>query len=95
MLKIRFTNKMKKDVKRIKKQPNSGYDEKEFETVVLALAKREPLDEKYLDHPLHGKFEGAREFHLRPDLLVIYEIREEVLELIMMRMGSHSDVLGR
>ncbi len=92
MLKIRFTNKLKKDLKRVKNRPDSGYDEEEFKDVVTKLAKREPLEEKYHDHPLKGKFEGSREFHLGFDLVVVYEIHEDVLELLMMRIGTHDEI---
>lgn len=92
MLKIRFTSKFKKDLKRVKKSPDSGYDENEFKTVITKLAKREPLDGKYKDHALQGKFEGSREFHLGFDLVVVYEIRESVLELQVMRIGTHEEV---
>ena len=92
MLKIRFTSQMKKDLKLVKKQSNSGYDENEFKEVINKLIHREPLEEKYKDHPLKGKFEGAREFHLGFDLVVVYEINEDYLELLMMRIGSHDTI---
>ena len=92
MLKIRFTTRMKKDLKRVKRQTDSGYDEKEFRFVVNELANVRPLDEKYDDHPLHGKYEGARDCHLRPDLVLVYEIHDDVLELLLLRIGSRSEV---
>ena len=92
MLKIRFTNKFKKDLKRVKKRPNSGYNEDEFRAVIIKLASREPLGENYRDHALSGKFEGSREFHLGFDLVVVYEIRDKVLELQVMRIGTHDEV---
>ena len=52
MLKIRFTNKFKKDLKRVKKRGSSGFDEDEFKMIISKLANNEPLDEKYNDHPL-------------------------------------------
>ena len=91
MLKIRFSAKFKKDLKNVKKQ-NLGFDEEEFKEVVNKLAEKEPLDEKYHDHPLKGKFAGTREFHLKPDLLLMYKIVDNYLELILLRIGSHSEL---
>ena len=92
MLKIRYTSKFKKEYKRAKKRTRSGFDEDEFRAVISKLAKREPLDEKYDDHPLHGKFEGSRDFHLGFDLVVVYEIKDDILELQVMRIGTHDEV---
>ncbi len=79
----------------MKKQQNSGYNETEFKAVITTLAEGKPLDAKYLDHPLHGEYEGARECHLCPDLLLIYEIRDNVLELLLLRIGSHSELFKK
>ena len=92
MLKIRFTTRMKKDLKRVRCQQSSGFDEQEFRFVVSELANKRPLDKKYNDHPLHGKYEGARDCHLKSDLVLVCEVHDDVLELILMRMGSHSEV---
>ena len=50
------------------------------------------MDEKYHDHNLHGKYENTRECHIEPDWLLIYEIRENVLILMLNRIGSHADL---
>jgi len=49
-----------------------------------------PLDEKYFDHYLKGKYEGFKECHLKPDLLLIYSIEYEILKLV--DIGSHSEL---
>ena len=83
---------VQKGSKESKKRQNSGYDENVFKEQITKLANREPLDKEYDDHALHGKFEGSREFHLGFDLAVIYEIREGVLQLQVMRIGTHDEV---
>ena len=89
MLNLRFTNQFKKDFKLAQKR---GYDLSEFEGLVNKLRKREPLDEKYKDHPLSNNWKGHRDFHLHPDLVVIYAIRESELVLEMARMGTLADL---
>ena len=49
-----------------------------------------PLPERNRDHALSGNWSGYRECHVRPDLLLIYEMAEGVLRLI--RLGSHSEL---
>ena len=48
------------------------------------------LDEKYRDHALVGNWQDCRECHIKPDWLLIYQLKEN--ELILVRTGSHSDL---
>ncbi len=57
MLKVRYTNRFKKDFKLMKKQ---GYDIKLFEAVLNLLVQNKPLPEKYLDHQLIGNYKDLR-----------------------------------
>lgn len=62
--------------------------------VVMKLANGENLEEKYKDHLLIGNFKGCRECHVQPDLLLVYKINENVLELTLVEVGSHSQLFG-
>ena len=86
------SNQFKKDLKLAQKR---GFDLSEFETVVNKLRNREPLEERFKDHPLSNNWKNHREFHLRPDLVVIYFIRQNELILEMVRMGTHSDLFKK
>lgn len=92
MLNLRFTNQFKKDYKLAQKR---GYDLSEFESVVNALRNQQELDAKYKDHPLSNNWKNHRDFHLHPDLIVIYCVKEDELVLEMVRMGSHSDLFKK
>jgi len=48
------------------------------------------LDIKYKDHQLKGELKEFRECHIKPDLLLIYRIKNNQLELI--DIGSHSEL---
>ena len=87
--KIKFTKRFKKDLKQAKKQ---GKDIEKLFDVIEKIANDETLDEKYRDHSLVGNYKGARECHIEPDFLLIYEKIEEVLVLSLVRTGSHSDL---
>ena len=54
------------------------------------LIEEKPLPEEALDHPLKGEYKDCREFHISGDLLVIYFIADETLNLI--RIGTHSQL---
>ena len=92
MLDLRFTNQFKKDYKLAQKR---GYDLSEFQEIVDKLRNREPLDPKYKDHPLSNNWKNHRDFHLHPDVVVIYCIKNNNLILVMVRMGSHSDLFKK
>ncbi len=86
---VKFTSRFKKDVKKIKKSPK---DILRFRQVVEMLASGIQLPEEFHDHKLIGEYEGARECHIKPDLLLVYKIYDDVLVLQLMRIGSHSEL---
>jgi mRNA interferase YafQ len=89
MLKISFTNQYLKDLELMKRRnlPKSELDE-----VVKLLSEEKPLLPKHQDHPLKGKFSGYRECHIRPDWLLIYKVEKQILTLVLIRTGTHSDL---
>ena len=89
---VKFTNQFKKDLKQAKKQ-NKNLD-KLFE-VVNILADGGTLDARYRDHDLSGNYKGTRECHIEPDWLLVYEIRDEVLVLMLYRLGTHSELFKK
>ena len=89
---VKFTNQFKKDLKLPKKQ-NKDLD-KLFE-VVNILADGGTLDARYRDHDLSGNYKGTRECHIEPDWLLVYEIRDEVLVLMLYRLGTHSELFRK
>lgn len=89
---VRFTTQFKKDLKLAQKQ---GKNIDKLFDVVEKLLNGEILDEKYHDHNLTGNYKGCRECHVDPDWLLIYEIVEDVLVLMLSRVGSHSDLFKK
>ena len=59
---------------------------------LLILGKKLPI--KYQDHELNGEFIGYRECHIKSDLLLIYKIEKENLILVLVDIGSHSQLFG-
>ena len=89
---VRATSRFKNSVKRITKR---GKNSQKLKDVVEILAKGEALAETYKDHPLVGNWSGHRELHIEPDWLLVYEIKDDVLVLMLYRLGSHSDLFKK
>jgi len=79
------TTSFKKDYKKLSKK-----DKILLKPVVKTLAEGKKLDEDLKDHKLIGNYLGCRECHVQPDLLLIYRIDNDILELALVRVGSHS-----
>lgn len=86
---VKFTTQFKRDLKLAKKQ-RKNLDEL-FDVIEL-LANGKVLDDKYQDHGLSGNYKGTRECHINPDWLLVYELKEDVLVLMLYRIGSHSEI---
>lgn len=93
MREVRHTSKFRRDLKRELKSNNAKFLEYELSFVVNLLSSDFQLPEKYLDHALRGKYQGSRECHLRPDLLLIYR-KIEKSKLLLEQLGSHSEVFS-
>ena len=89
MYKVKFTRQFKKDLKLAKKQ---GKNLDTLFNVIKILEWGEKFDDKYREHSLSGKYKGTRECHIEPDWLLIYEIIDNVLVLVLYRLGSHSEL---
>jgi len=75
----------KKDYKKLTTQ-----EQKALKNVIVTLAEGKELDKVYKDHKLTGNYLGCRECHVKPDLLLIYRIDNNILELALVRAGTHS-----
>ena len=89
---VKFTNQFKKDLKLAKKQ-NKDLD-KLYEVIGI-LADGGTLNARYRDHDLSGNYKGTRECHIEPDWLLVYEIRNEVLVLMLYRLGTHAELFKK
>lgn len=60
--------------------------------VLDTLARGEPLSPIHRDHGLKADYNKARACHIRGDWCLIYRIDEESNSLILIRLGTHSDL---
>ncbi len=86
MREIVQTSRFKGDLKKLAR--SGRHDVEELLAVVDMLAYGKPLPEKFMDHPLSGKWRDCRDCHIRPDWLLIYRLKPG--SLVLVRTGSHS-----
>lgn len=89
MFLLKFSSRFKKDLKSYK------YDKVfllELERVLDILAKGKDLPDKNLNHPLISEFKGCFECHIKPDIFIIYKIEKTELIVLLLRVGSHSNL---
>ena len=89
-----YSVKFKKSLKKILKQ---GKNIDELKDVIDKLAFKEELDPKYRNHKLidDKNYKNCCECHIRPDWLLIYQYNDNELLLLLMNMGSHSDLFNK
>lgn len=88
MREVILTSAFKKDYKRLNR--SGQYVMQQLQDVIAKLANNTFLDEKYRDHPLTGNWQDCRECHIKPDWLLLYQLKKNTL--ILVRTGSHSDL---
>ena len=87
---VKRSGRFKKDFKRL---CHDAVVVREFTHVLSLLVDDLELPEKYCDHPLHNDWEGARDCHIRPDVVLIYRKIDDVLSVLNLeRIGSHSEL---
>jgi mRNA interferase YafQ len=84
-----YENRLKKDMRLAIKR---GLDISKFSEVVKKLASGNKLDPVYRDHKLLGKYSGFRECHINPDWLMVYQLQKSQNLLVLVRIGTHSDL---
>ena len=92
MYKVTLKKQFRKDFALMKRR---GMPLDELQTVITVLASGSTLAPEYKDHPLKGEYVGCRECHILPDWLLVYKIKDRMLELILIRTGSHSDLFKK
>ncbi len=86
---IKTAKSFRRDYKKLSAKDVEATDE-----VVQLLAANKSLPVKYRDHSLHGNYEGYRECHIRPDLLLVYSKNadNEIIIYTLYRVNSHTNI---
>ena len=89
MFALKYSGQFKKDLKKYKHKDTVL---KELENVLDILIKGDKLPSKYFNHCLVGEFKDCFECHVKPDILLVYKVKKEEIIILLLRIGSHSDV---
>lgn len=71
---------------------NKKFKSEALKVVLELLQKGENLPVKYQDHALKGEFLGVRECHVGNDMLLMYQKKDDALVLILLDIGTHSEL---
>jgi mRNA interferase YafQ len=74
---------------------HKDFDQLALEHVVKLLSHDKFLAPRYRDHELKGEFTGIRECHIKNDILLLYRKEKKVLVLLLVDLGSHSQLFGK
>ena len=89
MYELKYSRRFKKDLKKIRR-------EKEIimalENILNILKDGKKLDDKFCLHRFRGEFRDCYECHVMNDVLLIYKANKKSLLVLLLRIGSHSDL---
>jgi len=89
MFVLKYSNSFKKDLKLYQ------YNKVlllELVKVLDILIRGKNLPSKNTNHRLTGEFKDCFECHIRPDVLLIYKIEKLEITILLLRIGSHSEL---
>jgi mRNA interferase YafQ len=89
--KVITSKRFEKDLKRCQKRGLSM--QLVFEAIKL-LESAGSLPVQYRSHKLVGDKRGLWECHIQPDWLMVWEQNDELLTLLFLQTGTHSDIFG-
>jgi len=92
MYTIRRSKDFEISIQRLKHSGIKSSISKKIEQTIDLLASGQKLPLNYKDHSLNGELSKYRECHIKGDLLLIYKIEKENLILILVDIGSHSQL---
>lgn len=93
MREVSRTTAFKRDYRRVLRSGDNLRAKDTLARIVALLADDQRLPAGCADHPLKGPWQGYRECHLRPDLLLIYG-KADAGTLQLVRLGSHAQLFG-
>jgi len=90
--KVSVTSSFKKDFKRCIKR---GMDMSLITKAMDLLADNGSLPDEYYPHRLKGDRKGQWECHIQPDWLMVWEQNDNLLTLLFIETGTHSDLFKK
>ncbi len=92
MYRVRSTKAYRKAYKRVSK--HKDFNAEMLGEIIDALVAGEKLPANRRDHQLTGELKVYRECHVKDNLLLQYQIHEDILVLLLVNLGTHDDLFG-
>jgi mRNA interferase YafQ len=92
MYEIGYSGRFKKDLKTIKKRSSENFEELRFFIKELQKTGYQGIKPKHKPHKLSGTFSKHCECHVINDLLLIWLQNETNKTILLVRVGTHSDL---
>lgn len=92
MYKISFSSRFKKSYKLCVKR---GLDPEIMARAIKSLAETATVPKEFKPHQLTGDYKDCMECHLQPDWLLVWKKNQDVMEVLMVTTGTHSDIFGK
>lgn len=89
MFLLKYSSRFKKDLKPYR---HDKVFLAELENVLDLLIIGRDLPEKHHHHQLIGEFKGCFECHIKPDIILVYKIKQSELMVLLLRIGSHANL---
>ncbi|MFA6315508.1 MAG: type II toxin-antitoxin system YafQ family toxin [Candidatus Paceibacterota bacterium] len=89
---IVYTKSFKRSLKKLAR--SGSIELSTIQKVIDFLTSDGNLPAKFRDHALRGNYAGCRECHIMADLLLIYEIDDDLKLMTLAEIGSHSELFG-
>lgn len=86
---VKYSTLFKKSFKKCLKR---GCDAELFKKAISILGETGHLPKEYKPHPLKGIYKGCMECHITPDWLLVWKQNDKDLILLLIDIGSHSDL---
>jgi mRNA interferase YafQ len=88
---ISQSSRFRRDFKREAKGQHRQFLKENWVKILSMLANDDPLPASFYDHSLSENWKDFRDCHIRPDLVLIYQKKNDDT-LRLARMGSHSEL---
>ena len=93
MQSVKRTAQFRSHFRRVKRGAHDSHLDETLLGALELLVADAPLPDRYVDHPMKGRYADCRDCHLRPDLVLVYRKRgSDALELD--RIGSRGNSGG-
>lgn len=92
MYRVVLSRRYTKALKRFSR--HADFNQKHLQEIINTIARGEKLAARYLDHQLAGEFKANRECHVKNNILLMYQIHEDILVLLLVNLGTHDDLFG-